>query len=56
MAPLLLLPFAELPAEYIEVITGGREKLLACPPNFCNDRVLPPLVLFSQRSCHFNLP
>jgi hypothetical protein len=47
MAPLLLLPFAELPAECVEVITGGREKLLACPPDFCNDRVLPPLVLLS---------
>jgi hypothetical protein len=47
MTPLLLLPFAELPTEYVEVITSGRKKLLACPPDFCNDRVLPTLVLFS---------
>jgi hypothetical protein len=44
MAPLLLLPVAELPAEFVDVIIGGRKKLLSCPADFCNDRVLPALV------------
>ncbi|MFI5393893.1 MAG: hypothetical protein ACHQ9S_00045 [Candidatus Binatia bacterium] len=47
MTPLLLFPFAELSAEFVEVVTGSRKKLLACPADFCNDRVLPALVLFS---------